>query len=201
MSESLLPFSTTQLKMAAPVLARSSQTGLFQNPFLDPYAVPQGGVASTAGSPLTRLQIPPVETLVYKTGETTGRLSMVNVSEALTRAGLIPQEPVLVRDETVGIELNLNLFGAALQSPSQVTPMGTAPAQTMGRQIPKDMREARNVLHMITPARAGTKNAAFGITELKQIARNLDLPATGNKDFLANSIRTAIIEYFGLTSQ
>ena len=181
--------------LTAPV-----QSGLFQNPFLDPYSTPQGGISSITGQPLPRLQIPIIQTLIYRTEETRGTLSLVDVRETLAQAGITPREPVLIRDEAVGIELNLNLFGAGLHTPTAPVSTGLS-AQTLGRQIPTTFREAHSVLNLITPQRSGSKNTAYGINELKQIARNLNIPSTGNKDVLANRIRTEIIQYFGLASQ
>ena len=178
-----------------------AESGLFQNPFLDPYAPLHGGTVSPVGAPLTRLQIPPVETLVYRTGENRGGLSMVSVPAALSRTGSAAQQPVVVRNEAVGIELSLAAVGSRGQPPPPITPAGTSPVQAASQPIPTNMREAREVLSMITPQRTGSKSRVFGINELKQIARNLNLPSTGNKDVLASRIRTAIIEYFNLPSQ
>lgn len=175
----------------------------FQNPFLDPYSAPQGGRMANPGQPLQRLQIPPIQTLVRKTTETSGSLAMVDVSDVLNRAGITPREPVLVQDEQIGIQLNLSLFTTAIsnQTPSQVTPAELQTARGVGRRVPTNYREARDVLHLIVPQRTGSRNDAFNINELKRIARNLNLAATGNKDVLANNIRSEIIRFFNLPNQ
>jgi hypothetical protein len=183
--------------MASPVAAES---GLFQNPFLDPYASLQGGTVSNVGNPLTRLQVPPINTLLYKTEEPRGRLGMVSVPEALSRTGLTTQQPMLVRNEAIGIELSLATMATPGQPPP-ITSGGVAPVPGGIQAIPTNMREAREVLSMITPQRTGSKSRVFGINDLKQIARNLNLPSTGNKDVLASRIRTAVIEYFNLPAQ
>jgi hypothetical protein len=175
-----------------------------QNPFLDPFSTPQGGIVAAPGQPLRRLQVPSIQTLVFKTTENTGNLAAVNVSDALVRAGITPRQPVLFRDETIGIELNLNLFGATpavAETTSQVTAADIQTGQVVGRSIPTNFREARSVLHLITAQRTGSRNVAFNINELKRIARNLDLPANGNKDVLANRIRTSIIDFYNLPPQ
>lgn len=173
------------------------ESSLFQNPFLDPYASLEGGTVSSLGAPLSRLQIPPVQTLVYKTDNNRGSLSMVSAPALLSSAVTPSQQPIVVRNEAVGIELSLAAIGTLGQPPPSTTPGGTAAAQA----LPTNMREARDVLTMITPQRTGSKSRVYGIYELKQIARNLNLPSTGNKDVLASRIRTAIIEYFNLPSQ
>lgn len=187
----------------ANVLLPRAEIVLLQNPFLDPYSVPQGGKVAGLGERLIQIQVPAIQTLVYKTTNTSGYLAAVNVSEALLKAGITPRQPILIRDETIGIELNLNLLGTG--SVSGVTSAQMTPAelqgQTVGKVIPRNVREARNVLHMITAQRTGTTNRSFDINELKKIARNLDLPSTGNKDVLANRIRTHIIDYFNLQPQ
>lgn len=173
----------------------SDQPGLFNNPYLDPYLDLPGGKSSVVGQSLTPLSIPPVQTLLSKRGKPIGNLNMVQVTDTLARAGIVPEEPVYVREENVGIELNLNLYGAAAPSTTQAS--GLDMGHAVGRSIPKDFREARNVLQLIVPSRSGSKNTAFNIGELRQIARNLNLPSSGNKEAIANRIRSAVIAYFG----
>lgn len=173
-----------------------TESGLFQNPFLDPYATLQGGVVAPVGAPLTPLDIPPIQTLVYKTGETQGGLSLVRVPAALSQTGAATLQPFVVRNEAVGIELSL----AALGAPT-AAPVGGIPLPSTVQALPANMREAREVLTMISAQRTGSKSRVFGISELKQIARNLNLPSTGNKDELASRLRTAIIDYFNLPAQ
>lgn len=178
----------------------TAESGLFQNPFLDQYTSLDGGVVSPAGSPLVRLPIPQIDTLLYKTGETQNRLRMMNVPESLSRAAHLPQQPILVRNEAIGIELTLPTIGNLTQAPP-ITTTGVTPVQGVIKNLPKNMREALEVLPMITSQRRGSKSQVFGIEDLKQIARNLDLPSTGDKDVLAARLRTAIIEYFNLPAQ
>lgn len=187
------------LQLVAP---QEPQSVIGQNPFLDPFSTPVGGRIGEHGQPLTRLQIPAINTLVFKTVESTGNLLMVDVSDALQQAGITPREPVLVGDEDIGIQLNLNIFGVeGLQTPAQINPAEIG-GQTVGRRLPTDYREARDVLHLITAQRtskrADTQNATFKIAELKRIARNLNLHSGGNKDVLANRIRTAVTDLFAI---
>ena len=180
--------------------AQSTDIVALQNPFLDPFNIPKGGSVVKLGQPLSKIQVPNIQTLVYKTAELSGNLAVVDVSEALNKAGITPREPVLFKDETVGIELNISLFGAppsTQQTQSDISPAITT-GQTIGRRIPNNYREARDMLHLITAQRTGSKNIAFNINELKQIAKNLHLQANGNKDALAARIRTAVIELFNL---
>ncbi|CAN5891690.1 hypothetical protein BH23THE1_BH23THE1_32480 [soil metagenome] len=175
-----------------------------QNPFLDPFASHPETRVAALGQPLSRIFIPPIKTLIFKTADNSGNLAAVNVNDALSRAGITPQQPILVSDENIGIELNLNLFGGSSnvnETPSQVTPAEVQSGQVVGTIIPTTYREAKSVLHLITAQRTGSRNVAFNITELKRIAKNLDLQASGNKDVLANRIRTAIIGFFNLPSQ
>jgi len=183
------------LQIAAP---QESLAITGQNPFLDPFSPPVGGRISEQGQPLNQLQIPAINTLVYKTAETTGNLLMIDISDTLQKAGVTPREPVLVSEEDIGIQLNINLFGAeGLQTTTQVNPAEIG-GKMIGRHIPTNYREAYDSLHLIVAQRAGKQNAAFGINELKRIARNLDLASSGNKDVLANRIRTAVTEFFGI---
>lgn len=178
---------------------QGSSAILEQNPFLDPFDIPVGGKISDRNQPLTRLQIPNISTLVFKTEESAGNLLMINISDALQQVGVTPQRSILPEDEEVGIRLDLNLFGTEnIQTASQVNPSEIG-GQTVGRRIPTNYHEARDALHMIVAQRTGKQNYAFGIADLKRIARNLNLSSSGNKDVLANRIRTAVTELFGIS--
>jgi transglutaminase/protease-like cytokinesis protein 3 len=171
---------------------------LSPNPFLDPYNIPQGGKITKVGEKLTKLEIPNIQTLVYKTTNNVEDLAAVNVNDALLRAGITPRQPVVFKDEAAfGIELPLMLLGTPAPS-SQVSPATLQTGKVIGRYIPTNIQEAKDVLHLIVPQRSGSKNTAFDINELRQIARNLQLPASGNKDVLANSIRSHIIQEYQL---
>jgi hypothetical protein len=173
----------------------TDQYGIFQNPYLDPYLNIIGGKSSVVGQPLVPLSIPPIQTLLTKKGKPHGSLSMVQVTDTLIRAGIVPEEPIQIKEESVGIELNLNLYGVATEPVGETSNLEAG--KTLGKSIPKDFREARNALQLIVPSRSGSKNTAFNIGELRQIARNLNLPSSGNKEAIANRIRTAVIAFYG----
>jgi hypothetical protein len=175
---------------------KETSSTLFDNPFLDPFASPKGGVMVELGQPLIRLEIPDIRTLIYKTSSS-GSLSMINMNQVLTSAGITPRQPILVQDENVGIELNLNILENRTSN-VQINSADLPSGQTIGRKIPANAREARDVLHLISSQRAGSSNNAFSINELKKIARNLNIPATGSKDVLVNNIRNYIIDFFDL---
>lgn len=172
-----------------------SSNFLAPTPFLNPHAVPHSGKITGPDEPLSRIQMPTINTLVSKTINSEESLTAVNVNDILLRAGVTPRQPVRVKDETIGIELNLNLTGS---TNAQISPAELQTGQIMGKAIPTNLREARDALHMITAQRKGTTNKAFAIGELKTIARNLDLPVNGSKDIIANRIRSHVIEYFHL---
>lgn len=176
----------------------AAQQTIAVNPFLDPYNTPQGGRLSLVGQQLKPLEIPPIRTLIQKPTDTTGTLTFVNISEALSR--VTPRENFVVKDETVGIELNLSLFGASMtgQAPGGNTPVELQTGQTVGRVIPTNISEALENLHLITGQRTGSKNVAYNINELRQIARNLNLPSNGNKDDLATRIREHVTGFYGI---
>lgn len=178
-------------------------TDTTQNPFFDPFSELKPGTIVGPDQPLPRIQIPYISTLVSKSQESKGTLIMVNVGEALNKAGITPREPILAVNEGIGIELNLNLFSSTtgMQTPIQMNPTEITGTQTVGRDIPKDAREVRNVLHLITGQRTGSRHDSFNINELKKIARNLNLSTNGNKDAIANRIRTHIEEFFNLPRQ
>jgi len=175
---------------------------LFENVFYDPYVTIPSATVSQAGQPLARLIIPPIQTLIYKTQPATRIIPMIEAplpSGQVTPAGVTtPVTPA--REETGGIVLNLNLLGGAPPSEPQINP-AQIPSQSLGTRIPTKPREVLEVLHMITAKKAGSKNEAFTLVELKQIAKNLHLPVLGNKDGIATSIRNYIIEFFNLPPQ
>lgn len=170
---------------------------LSSTPFLTLGSVPQSGRITGPNEPLSRIQVPLIQTLVSKSTNGNQDLGTVNVNDILLRAGITPRQPVRIKDETIGIELSLNLGGNSSSS-AQISPAELQTGQTMGKFVPTNLREARDALHMITSQRKGTTNRAFAIGELKTIARNLDLPSTGSKDILANRIRSHVIEFFHL---
>lgn len=178
-------------------------SNLSSNPFLDPYQPLRGAVITYVGQPLSRIEVPPIQTLVHKTEDTPQSLSVVDVSQVLNRAGITPRESVLIRDELIGIELDINVFGTAPSSgmSGSVSPADMQMGQTVGRNIPTNMKEARDSLEFITAQRTGGNHKNFGINDLKKIAKNLHLPTTGNKDVLVNRIRTAVIDYYNLDIQ
>jgi hypothetical protein len=172
---------------------------LTTNPFLETETIPGAGRVTLAGQKLSRIQVPPIKTLVHKPTTMTGELINVNVNDVLTRAGVTPTQSVVVSNETYGIRLELNLLGIPSSSgTAQLTPADLQKGQNVGRYIPTNVREARDVLHKISPQRTGNKNDSFNISELKKIAKNLDLPSVGNKDVLAVNIRNYIIDYYNL---
>lgn len=175
-----------------------------QNPFLDPFSSPPGGIVTVQGVPLSRIKIPAIQTLVSKTAENSGNLATVSVNDALLKAGITPRQTVLTSNEAIGIELNLNLFGnmpTVGNISAQLTPAELQTGQVVGRIIPTSFPEARSVLHLITSQRTGSRNIAFNINELKRIAKSLGLQAIGNKDVLANRIRTEIVEFYNIQSE
>jgi len=172
---------------------------LASNSFLQPASVLRGGKITGPNEPLSRIQVPLIQTLISKTTNGTESLGLIDVNDILSRAGITPRQPIKIVDETIGVELNLNLIGNASGSTSaQISPAELQTGQTMGKFIPTNLREARDALHMITSQRKGTTNRAFAIGELKTIARNLDLPCNGSKDILANRIRSHVIGVFNL---
>lgn len=168
------------------------------NPFIDPYTTIPGGEISKYGEPLIRLSSPNIKTLVYKTQKSAGDLRIIDIADVVRIANIMPDEHILQENSEMGLQLDLNLFGTeGSQSSSQINPAEIS-SKSISRHIPTTYREARDVLHLITDQRTGKTNASFGVTELKRIARNLDLPGIGNKDVLAARIRKAVMTLYGM---
>lgn len=174
----------------------TEQPYLFQNIFFDLRATVPSGNVSVSNRAMESLQIPPINTLIYKTKPTTTGLSRISPSAPGSPAGRTIERP----GELPGIILNLSLAGMTPQMDTQITP-AEVPTQTLGRTIPTNPRETLDMLHLITGQKAGKRNATYTISELKQIAKNLQLNAQGSKEILANRIRTHITEYFNLAPQ
>lgn len=64
-------------------------------------------------------------------------------------------------------------------------------------ELPQDLNQAYAVLDRIQRNKKGDKNNAFKTGDLKKIAENLGLNATGDKETIANEIRGAVLSYFG----
>ena len=159
------------------------------NPCLNP--ISPGGIMSEPNQPLTRLFVPNIATLI--SGAPPIPIELATIALALD----VDESNRLVsgNDIQVGTEINLSVFGKSKFG--QINP-AEIPVSGSGRHIPRNRAEARDILHLIVPSRAGAKNTAFRVNELKIIARNLGLSLSGNKDELVNRIRTDIINYFQL---
>lgn len=155
-----------------------------------------GGTMAEPGQPLNRLSIPDISTLISDRPSVPSELGTIpfEVIAALDR-GTHTVQTAPGEEPTVGHEINLGVFGK--NKFGQINP-AEIPKQGSGRHIPRNLAEARDSLNFITDTRSGAKNTAFRVNELRQIARNLNLTATGNKPELVNRIRTAVIEYYRL---
>ena len=173
-------------------------TYLFQNIFFDPYVSVTTGSVSVTGGPLQRLHVPSVQTLIYKTKEQPKTIPKIQLN--VPAAPVTDLRPVQQKDEPGGIRLNLNLLGITTpaQNEGQLN-LSDMESQSVSEGVPSNVTEARNQLHRITSQKSGSTNKAFTLPQLKKIARNLNLPALSGKDALANSIRSYVMRYFGLT--
>jgi hypothetical protein len=182
---------------------RKASMEFSKNPFLDPYSVPPSGKLANENERLFRVRVPEIQTLIYESTDRPLLLSSVPVSSNLNTRNAIASEPAATDAGNVGIGLDISLLtmGAQPTSPIPKESSSIRSGQTMGRQIPTNMHEARNMLHLISPLRTGKKNEAFNIGELKQVARNLNIPTSGKKEELANRIRSSIVEFFNLPNE
>jgi len=167
------------------------------NPVLDYQTMVRRGVLVNRGQPLQKIVVPPIRTLIYESTDKIPSLAMVTVQTALAAENVILNRDAETDATNVGIGLDISLLTLGSQAPSQISStMGDG--RITGRQIPTNMHEARAVINQISPTRAGAKNEAYGITELRQIARNLNIAASGKKEELANRIRKEVMEFFNL---
>jgi hypothetical protein len=150
-----------------------------------------GGDMTEPGQPLNRLVIPAIATLISGTRTISPALATI----ALTLGSDELFRPGVEGEIQVGTEINLSVFGK--NRFGQINP-AEIPMPGSGRRIPKNRAEARDDRHLIVSSRAGAKNTAFRVSELKQIARNLGLSLNGNKDELVNRIQTEIKNYYQL---
>jgi len=167
------------------------------NPFLDPFSPPKGGEIAEPNQPLIKLDIPDIKTVIHKTTESLGQLSMVSITKAFTDAGQIPQKQVLGTDQNIGIKLDISMLSVGTKTLVQSNPSEIQTGTIRGR-IPCTPAEVKQNLHLVSTKRTSSTSKNYSITELKQIAKCLQLPASGNKDVLANNIRNYIQELYGL---
>lgn len=169
------------------------QPYLFQNIFFDLGASLHEGQPSVVNQRMVPLQIPKINTLIYKTDQNIPNISRIQVTTSGIPSSSRPTE-------ASGIVLNLSLAGMTPQMDTQISSY-EIPSQTLGRTPPSNPRETLDMLHLVTGQKAGKRNATYTISELKQIAKNLQLNAQGSKEMLANRIRNHIIEYYNLPPQ
>lgn len=167
------------------------------NPFLDTNDPPIGGYITSFGEPLSRITVPKINTLIVKIGEYTTMLGMSEASLEFPNVG-VNVDNIIVRNESIGIQLNLNSWSSVSTERTNSGHIMTSTGQVVGKRIPRNFTEAREMLQFISPKRTGSENQSFDVQELKQIARNLNLATTGIKEVLANRIISAVNEFFGL---
>jgi len=150
----------------------------------------EGGRMSEQGQPLFRLNIPNIQTLISRSTETEGgALSTVEIASMIANQNFTP----LPVEQAPGIIIDTSIPGRP--SVPEAGPVITS--QTVGRVLPRTFDEVQRSLSLITPTRAGKKNPAYTLSELKIIAQNLSLPSSGvNKESLANLIIRKVTEYY-----
>jgi hypothetical protein len=164
-----------------------------ESPFLSTEEPVVGGHLSNPGQPLARLQIPQITTTISRQSEAGTSLSSIDVGEIPIRQTNI--RPVTAQEQDIGITLDTGIPGRT-EVPG--TPqMFAQTTQGVGRQLPRTYEEVRNVISLIAPGRTGKKTNTFLVVELRKIAQNLNLPSSGNKETLANTILQAVRSYYG----
>lgn len=127
----------------------------------------------------TPLRLPSVQTIIKKIPISDEPLPVIDYAQkeppASAAVGVHPVE--------IGIELSVE----DTESP---------PARQIGERLPQTLEEAYENLDLIKAQRTGSRNRTYNANQLRQIAKNLDLPSTGNKDVLANRIRDKVMEFY-----
>lgn len=137
------------------------------------------------GGPLARIALPEVSTLLQKTPSERSQISQVPVSMLPSSIG-VEQGQTIRASEGIGIDLTISVMTGREGRRSAIETTA----------IPTTRREAREVLHLISPDRTGGKVKTYDIAALKQIAKNIGIASSGNKAQLANNIRRAVEETF-----
>lgn len=174
---------------------------MMSNPFLDPEVEISRGKLSIAGEPLRTLILPDISTLISTTENQKEDLITVKLINSFAEQIVVEEEEKPIKNDLVGFELNFDFYDTADLNPgSSMSQINQASlGKTLGNVLPTTMREALNVLHLITPRRKGAANESFGIHELRTIAKSLNIPSNGNKDVLAMRITKTVTEFFNIT--
>ena len=156
-----------------------------------------GGEMSEKGEPLSKLFIPPIETLINKPQVSRAELEFSQVPFDITSGGTTPVRTVMEAENPFGVHIDIGIHG--MISPVQYE---INPAQIKGtgtkRPIPTNFPEARSAMGLISNKRSGQKVEFFSLPELRTIAQNLRLPKNGNKDELVNRLISAIKNFYNM---
>ena len=143
----------------------------------DPESIPRGRM-SFKGEPLNRLEFPYIETLIVPVK-----------TDSVPRMPKVSSAPVLLNEPSaVGIHLGLDLY-----EPTVVSTEG----YTVGTKIPSTYKEIRDNLNLISTQRSGTRSSSYSLSELKQIAKSINISVTGKKEMIAARIREEVLRYYG----
>jgi hypothetical protein len=152
------------------------------------------GMLTNPDEPLFRLRIPNIQTLISRRVENERpEIGMVGLQTAVESQKFVSK--AIGREDVIGITIDTSVPG--LQIGPVMTENQPVLAQSVGKQLPRTYEEARNNLSLIVPGRAGKRTNVYKLEDLKAIARNLNLPSTGNKETIANTIVTAVTRFFG----
>lgn len=136
------------------------------------------------GNPLSKVYFPEVET----------RIS-TNTNENL-EFGFVPNEQI-VKPETQMANLISPIAGMPKLDIGESVFKPVEQMDTI-KKIPTNLKEAYDVLHLISNERKSKSNPVFDNAQLKEIAKNLNLLPTGKKEEIVARIRKAVSDYMQL---
>lgn len=136
------------------------------------------------GNPLSKVYFPEVET----------RIS-TNTNENL-EFGFVTNEQI-VKPETQMANLISPIAGMPKLDIGESVFKPVEQMDTI-KKIPTNLKEAYDVLHLISNERKSKSNPVFDNAQLKEIAKNLNLLPTGKKEEIVARIRKAVSDYMQL---
>ena len=149
------------------------------NPFLTGNF--SSGKLTSAPSPLHTLQFPNVTTQIVSLNK---HVPLTYTSAASSVSSVL-QANTTAPSESGSLFLNINYS-------EPTTPVYSSGAR---RVLPRNLKEAHDMLDMISDVKSSKSRPIFTTEEIRTIAKNLNIPVHGKKGEIVARIRKAVSDY------
>ena len=163
------------------------------NTYLDVIGTPIPPTKHEGDNPVKKIYIPSGITTLVQTSEVDDE----GIKSLKPEDVIIPldkSEVCAYDKENYGLPLSVDLY--------EIPSLGNTNPIRVNRdpisKIPKTLEEVLSVLNRVSENKSSANNKIFGLRELKEIAKHLNLICTGGKPELVTRIRTAVKNHYGL---